>query len=90
MSVIQCSKCGLPKFNGPASYCGAQCKCDFMGGFCIKANEDSHMCNCIGPQNGQPRCPCQMRGVAIKDGRYVIPEQDLGAAPISTTTEPKK
>lgn len=37
-------------------------------------------CNCIGPQNGQPVCPCQMRGVTIKDGRYVK-TQDLGPAP---------
>lgn len=41
-------------------------------------------CNCIGPQNGQPRCPCQMRNVQIKNGRYVIPEQDLG--PTKDTT----
>ena len=37
-------------------------------------------CNCIGPQNGQPLCPCQMRGVAIINGRYVK-TQDLGPAP---------
>lgn len=28
-------------------------------------------CHCIGPQNGQPVCPCQMRDVTVKDGRYV-------------------
>lgn len=39
-------------------------------------------CGCVGPQNGQPLCPCQMRNVRIKDGRYVR-EQDLGpVAPI--------
>lgn len=27
-------------------------------------------CNCIGPQNGQPLCPCQMKGVTVKDGRH--------------------
>ena len=37
-------------------------------------------CNCIGPQAGQPLCPCQMRGVVVKNGRYVRPEQDLGPA----------
>ena len=37
-----------------------------------------HPCNCIGPQDGQPLCPCRMRGVIVKNGRYVIPEQDLG------------
>lgn len=34
-------------------------------------------CNCIGPQNGQPVCPCAMRGVTIENGRYVRKE-DLG------------
>ena len=28
-------------------------------------------CNCIGPQNGQPLCPCMMAGVEVKNGRYV-------------------
>lgn len=37
-------------------------------------------CNCIGPQNGQPLCPCQMQGVQIIDGRYVR-VTDLGPAP---------
>lgn len=35
-------------------------------------------CNCIGPQNGQPRCPCMMRGVIQRNGRWVEPERDLG------------
>jgi hypothetical protein len=35
-------------------------------------------CNCIGPQNGQPRCPCMMRGVFQRNGRWVQAEQDLG------------
>jgi hypothetical protein len=39
-----------------------------------------YVCGCIGPQNGQPLCPCQMRGVQIKDGRYVR-IQDLGPVP---------
>ena len=37
-------------------------------------------CGCIGPQNGEPLCPCKMRGVKIVDGRYVRVE-DLGPAP---------
>lgn len=36
------------------------------------------LCNCIGPQNGQPRCPCMMRGVIERDGRWIEPEKDLG------------
>lgn len=40
----------------------------------------SYSCGCIGPQNGEPFCPCMMRAkrVTIKNGRYVVPEQDLG------------
>lgn len=46
---------------------------DFVAG--IMVSEQS--CNCIGPQKGQPLCPCAMRGVEIRDGRYVR-IQDLG------------
>ena len=35
-------------------------------------------CCCMGPQRGQPVCPCRMRNVVIRDGRYVE-EIDLGA-----------
>lgn len=35
-------------------------------------------CNCIGPQNGQPRCPCMMVGIVERDGRWVQLERDLG------------
>lgn len=37
-------------------------------------------CNCIGPQNGEPACPCAMRSVRVVDGRYVR-ITDLGPAP---------
>ena len=36
-------------------------------------------CFCVGPQRGQPLCPCKMRDVTIRDGRYVR-VQDLGPA----------
>lgn len=39
-------------------------------------------CCCVGPQNGEPLCPCQMRTLVVKNGRYVRPEQDFGAAEI--------
>jgi len=32
---------------------------------------ESRACNCIGPQDGQPPCPCRMRNVKVVDGRYV-------------------
>ena len=34
-------------------------------------------CFCTGPEDGQPLCPCMMRGVKIVNGRYVKTE-DLG------------
>lgn len=45
-----------------------------------KGVPDCHACNCIGPQNGEPLCPCQMRSVQIVNGRYVR-TQDIGPAP---------
>lgn len=42
-----------------------------------KGAPTTHACFCIGPQNGQPLCPCMMRGVQIINGRYVRIE-DLG------------
>jgi hypothetical protein len=36
------------------------------------------LCNCVGPQPGMPRCPCQMRGLIQRDGRWIQPEVDLG------------
>lgn len=35
------------------------------------AGNEPHACGCIGPQNGQPLCPCMMRGVTIENGQYV-------------------
>ena len=31
----------------------------------------SYSCGCIGPQNGDPLCPCMMRSVTVENGRYV-------------------
>lgn len=50
-----------------------------LGGFSLGDGADrSWSCNCIGPQNGEPLCPCQMRGVEQRSGRWVVPERDLG------------
>jgi hypothetical protein len=35
-------------------------------------------CYCMGPQPGYPLCPCQMRGLIQRDGRWIKPEQDMG------------
>jgi len=40
--------------------------------------EGARACNCIGPQNGEPRCPCMMRGLIQRNGRWIEPEKDLG------------
>lgn len=32
----------------------------------------ANICGCIGPQNGQPLCPCQMRNVKV------VEVEDLG------------
>lgn len=42
--------------------------------------DESRMCFCVGPQNGDPVCPCEMRNVVIRNGRYVS-ERDLGPVP---------
>lgn len=33
-------------------------------------NIDATACNCIGPQNSEPLCPCAMRDMQIVNGRY--------------------
>ena len=37
-------------------------------------------CSCMGPKNGEPKCPCEMRALGIfqRDGRWIQPEKDLG------------
>lgn len=49
---------------------------------CSKAQGfyDSQACCCIGPQNGEPLCPCMMRsrGIYREDGHWIQPEKDLG------------
>lgn len=41
-----------------------------------------HTCYCVGPQRGEPYCPCQMEslGIVMRNGRWVQPERDLGPA----------
>lgn len=48
----------------------------------IQQRAEAQPCGCIGPQNGDPVCPCQMRSVRIVDGRYVR-TIDLGPVPAS-------
>ena len=38
-----------------------------------------HACACMGPQDGEPLCPCAMRYVKIVNGRYISTSgEDLG------------
>jgi len=48
-----------------------------------------HMCFCIGPQNGEPLCPCRMKSVIIQNGRYVE-IRDLGPVKITPTLKKTK
>jgi len=45
---------------------------------------ETRACFCVGPQNGEPLCPCQMWGLIKRNGRWVRPEQDLG--PVSAAS----
>lgn len=42
------------------------------------SKDRAQSCCCIGPQNGEPLCPCQMRGVVKRGDEYVIPERVIG------------
>lgn len=39
--------------------------------------QGAHPCGCMGPQNGEPVCPCAMKYVKVVDGHY-IQITDLG------------
>ena len=49
-----------------------------------KSDTTARPCHCVGPQNGQPFCPCEMQRVAVVDGRYV---KDMGPAARSDSEE---
>lgn len=46
---------------------------------------DIKQCFCVGPQNGNPVCPCKMLSLKIVNGRYVE-TIDHGPAPILDTS----
>ena len=56
----------------------------------ITCDRTGMMCNCIGPQNGEPKCPCLMKAVVIKDGRYIQPAVDLGPVPNNAAHKDQK
>lgn len=36
----------------------------------VNGQNEGHACMCLGPQDGEPVCPCAMRSVFKKGGRY--------------------
>lgn len=59
---------------------------EWQRGFTIPADTSARLCNCVGPQNGEPVCPCRMAYLTIRDGRYVE-VIDHGPAPASREGE---
>ena len=56
-----------------------------MRTFSVTSGDGAHACFCVGPQDGAPCCPCEVRnrGLFVRDGRWIEPargERDLGAA----------
>lgn len=94
MTPVPCQKCGLLKLEDTEPFSTDKvCSCaqkakmnkgigNSLTGYLRRVNgqPDTYACNCRGPQNGQPVCPCMMRDVRIIDGRYVR-VTDLGPAP---------
>lgn len=39
-------------------------------------------CFCRGPQNGEPLCPCRMRDVIERGGRWIKVERELDLGPV--------
>ena len=51
--------------------------------FCVYEFTDrskNYSCNCIGEQNGEPLCPCQMREQKIfkHNGEWIQPRKVIG------------
>jgi hypothetical protein len=36
-----------------------------------RIRDEPRACFCIGPQDGDPVCPCRMRYLVVENGRYV-------------------
>lgn len=50
----------------------------------------SHSCYCVGPKNGEPYCPCRMKNVIQRDGRWIELEKDLGPAVTKSVSPTRK
>jgi hypothetical protein len=48
----------------------------------VERSQETRSCLCVGPQDGQPLCPCRMRSVKVVDGRYV---ETIDHGPVRTS-----
>lgn len=53
----------------------------------ITGQPAGRLCNCVGPQDGQPLCPCQMGGLIMRDGNWIRPEKIV--APVRPFRQPE-
>lgn len=53
-----------------------------------RPSEMVNSCFCMGPQNGEPLCRCQMRDVIIRDGRYIKVERERDLGPVHKDITP--
>ena len=74
---MNCLKCGNPNAYDSTGLCG-KCNAGSWASVITKDLVESSPCCCVGPQNREPLCPCKMRGVIKRNGRYIQPEVDLG------------
>jgi len=40
-------------------------------GWTFPVDQTTRACHCVGPQDGNPVCPCRMPALRIQHGRYV-------------------
>ena len=57
---------------------------DLMGSSTVTGNNYYTLCNCIGPKDGEPLCPCRMKNVKVQDGRYI---EVIDHGPVKSTKE---
>ena len=56
----------------------------WLGAMTSPLRSAGHLCNCIGPQRGEPVCPCRMGGLKQVDGRWV---ETIDHGPVSRPYE---
>lgn len=46
--------------------------------YLAKPAPNYHPCGCLGPIDGQPKCPCMMQTVVLHDGKYYEVNEQRG------------